>query len=148
VAGPGVVGRPHIAQTLVEAGHAANQDDAFKRFLGLGGPAFVPRPAFTPFEAIALIHSADGVSVLAHPGGTSDAVVERLARAGLRGLEVWHPHHGGAATRRHRALAKRLGLLETGGSDFHGERRSADLGEIQVPISVLAALKEAAGVAG
>jgi predicted metal-dependent phosphoesterase TrpH len=148
LAGPGVVGRPHVAQVLVESGHVTGQDEAFKRFLGLGGPAFVPRPSFTPFEAIELIHAADGVSVLAHPGGLPDAWIERLAAAGLRGIEVWHPHHGAATVRRHRALARRLHLLETGGSDFHGERRSADLGEIQVPASVLATIKEAAGVSG
>lgn len=148
LAGPGVVGRPHVAQVLVERGHVTGQDDAFRRFLGLGGPAFVARPAFTPFDAIELIHAADGVSVLAHPGGLQDAWIERLAAAGLRGVEVWHPHHGATATRRHRALARKLHLLETGGSDFHGERRSADLGEIEVPASVLASLKEAAGVSG
>jgi 3',5'-nucleoside bisphosphate phosphatase len=148
LAGPGVVGRPHLAAALVRAGHVAGMEDAFRRFLGVHGAAFVPRPAFAPEEAIALIHAAHGVSVLAHPGGLiPEPVVERLVAAGLRGLEVWHPQHSPVAIRRLRELAARLGLLETGGSDYHGER-GADLGDIPVSISVLGPLKQAAGVSG
>jgi predicted metal-dependent phosphoesterase TrpH len=149
LAGPGVVGRPHVAQAMVQAGLVADFDDAFDRYLGSQAPAYVPRPAFSPAEAIALIHDADGVSVLAHPGSQMpDSVIERLHASGLRGLEVWHPQHGGATVRRYQALAQRLGLLETGGSDFHGEHRSLDLGELPVPVSVLDPLKRAAGVTG
>ncbi|HYM81073.1 MAG TPA: PHP domain-containing protein [Candidatus Limnocylindria bacterium] len=149
LAGPGVVGRPHVAQALLEAGLVEHQEDAFRRFLGAHGPAFVPRPAFSPTEAIALIHAADGVSVLAHPGPQlAESIVEGLATAGLRGVEVWHPHHTSGTSRRYQALADRLGLLETGGSDFHGEHRSLDLGDVGVPILLLERLKEAAGVSG
>jgi predicted metal-dependent phosphoesterase TrpH len=89
------------------------------------------------------------VSVLAHPGSSlAINIVERLAGAGLRGIEVWHPQHGPSTIRHYRALASRLGLLETGGSDFHGVGRSLDLGDIPVPFSALTALKDAAGVAG
>ncbi len=148
-AGPGVVGRPHIAAALVSAGHAHDVDDAFRRYLGAQGRAFVPRPAFRPAEAIALIHGAGGVSVLAHPGAAlPDLVVERLAALGLRGLEVWHPQHGFATIRRYRTLARQLGLLETGGSDFHDPERGTDLGGISVPLSVVVALKDAAGIPG
>ena len=149
LAGPGVVGRPHVAAALVRAGHAETLDDAFRRFLGRGGAAFVPRPAFHTEEAIALIHAAGGISVLAHPGGLLAAsVVERLVDAGLRGLEIWHPHHGAGTVRRWRAVAARLHLLETGGSDFHGPERGVGLGELGVPVAALTRLKEAAGVAG
>ena len=149
IAGHGVVGRPHLAEVLVRAGHAEDVDEAFRRFLGAKGLAFVPRPAFRPEEAIALIHAAGGVSVLAHPGpGLVDSVVESLAAQGLRGLEVWHPQHSPTTVRRYQALAERLSLLETGGSDFHGPGRSVDLGEMAVPVRVLAPLKRAAGVAG
>ncbi len=145
----GVVGRPHLAAEMVEAGHVEDLDDAFRRFLATGGPAYVPRPAFHPVEAIRLIHAAGGVSVLAHPGNAvSDRIVEALAEGGLRGIEVWHPQHGVATVRRLRALAHRLGLLETGGSDFHGIGRSVDLGDIFVPVGALTRLKEAAGVSG
>lgn len=149
LAGPGVVGRPHVAEALVQAGHVESVDEAFRRFLGARGEAFVPRPAFRPEKAIALIHAAGGVSVIAHPGSAlPDRVVEGLAAAGLRGIEVWHPQHGAASVRRYRQLARRLGLLETGGSDFHGYPRGIELGDLPVPASVLGPLKEAAGVPG
>jgi len=149
LAGPGVVGRPHVAEALVRAGHVDTVDDAFRRYIGAHGAAFVPRPAFRPEEAIAVIHSAGGVSVLAHPGpGLADLVVEQLAEAGLRGIEVWHPQHGAMAVRRYRALARRLDLLETGGSDFHGWPRGTELGDLPVPASVLGPLRQAAGVPG
>ena len=149
LAGPGVIGRPHVAEAMVRAGLVADFDDAFERYLGAQAPAYVPRPAFSPGEAIALIHGADGVSVLAHPGSQMpDSVIERLKGFGLRGIEVWHPQHGGTTVRRFLALAQRLGLLTTGGSDFHGEHRSVDLGDIPVSIGVLDPLKQAAGVSG
>jgi 3',5'-nucleoside bisphosphate phosphatase len=148
-AGPGVVGRPHVAAALVRAGHAENMDDAFRRFLGRGGVAFIPRPAFHPREAISLIHAAGGLSVLAHPGALLAVhVVEQLVEMGLRGIEIWHPQHGIATIRRWRAAAARLHLLETGGSDFHGPDRGMDLGELGVPVAALTRLKEAAGVPG
>jgi len=149
LAGPGVIGRPHVAEAMVRAGLVTDFDEAFERYLGAQAPAYVPRPAFSPAEAIRLIHAADGVSVLAHPGSQMpDSVIERLRDEGLRGIEVWHPQHGGATVRRYQALAQRLGLLTTGGSDFHGEHRSVDLGDLPVPISVLDPLKQAAGVSG
>jgi predicted metal-dependent phosphoesterase TrpH len=148
-AGPGVVGRPHVAAVMVRAGVVGGMDEAFRRYLGIHGSAFVPRPSFRPQEAIALIHGANGLSVLAHPGANlAEAVVERLAAAGLRGIEVWHPHHSAATTRRYRALAERLALLESGGSDFHGHPQGSDLGDVRVPYSALLRLKQSAGVAG
>jgi len=148
-AGPGVVGRPHVAAALVRSGAAVNMDDAFRRFLGAHGAAFVPRPAFHPQEAIALVHAANGVSVLAHPGPQLlDVVIERLVDVGLRGIEVWHPQHTPTTIRRYRALAERLDLVETGGSDFHGPMQGTDLGDLDVPYGALLRLKQAAGVAG
>jgi 3',5'-nucleoside bisphosphate phosphatase len=149
LAGPGVVGRPHVAEALVRAGHVETVDEAFRRYIGSRGEAFIQRPAFHPEHAIALIHAAGGVSVLAHPGpALPDLVVEQLADAGLRGIEVWHPQHGAAAVRRFHALARRLNLLETGGSDYHGWPRGTELGELPVPASVLGPLKAAEGVPG
>ena len=149
LAGPGVVGRPHVAEALVQAGHVAHVDEAFKRYLGPAGQAFVMRPAFDAGEAIELIHDAGGVAVIAHPGlGIEESRLERIADLGLRGIEIWHPQHGPVAVRRLRALAARYGLLETGGSDFHGPQRGADVGELPVPASALQRLKDAAGVPG
>jgi len=147
-AGEGVVGRPHLADALVRAGHADDVDDAFRRFLGNDGAAYVPRPAFRPDEAIELIRAAGGVSVLAHPGAhLPDRVIESLAARGLRGIEAWHPQHGGSTVRRYQALAARLGLLVTGGSDFHGPDRGMGLGDLPVPWAALEALKRAVGLA-
>jgi 3',5'-nucleoside bisphosphate phosphatase len=144
IAGHGVVGRPHLAEVLVRDGHVENADDAFRRLLGAHGLAYVPRPKFPPAEAIALIRGAGGVAVLAHPGpGLVDSVIEGLAAHGLGGIEVWHPQHGALTVRRYQALAERLGLLETGGSDFHGEGRSSDLGDVPVPERAFLALKRA-----
>lgn len=148
-AGPGVVGRPHVAAALMDAGHVETMDHAFRTFLGAGAEAFVPRPAFHPREAIEMIESAGGLSVLAHPGAhVSDGVIETLCDAGLTGVEVWHPQHRSQMVRRYRQLAARLGLIETGGSDFHGPHRSTQLGDVRVPVTVLRRLKEAAGVPG
>jgi predicted metal-dependent phosphoesterase TrpH len=148
-AGPGVVGRPHVAAVLVRAGVVGNLDEAFRRYLGTQGAAFVPRPAFRPDEAIALIHASNGVSVLAHPGTQlSESVIERLVASGLRGIEVWHPQHAPGTQRRYHALATRLDLIETGGSDFHGQPQGNDVGDIAVPYAALVRLKQVAGVAG
>ena len=148
-AGPGSVGRPHVAMALVAAGHVADFDEAFRRYLGAHGSAYVARPRFHPEDAIAMIHAANGVSVLAHPGPSlPDEIVVRLARAGLKGIEVWHPLHGNATTRRYRELVRRMGLIETGGSDFHGQPNGIELGEVTVSAHVVDLLKRLAGVAG
>jgi predicted metal-dependent phosphoesterase TrpH len=148
-AGPGVVGRPHVANALLAGGHVRTMDEAFKRYLGLRAEAFVPRPAFHPSEAISMIAEAGGVSVLAHPGAyVPDGMIRELVAAGLDGVEVWHPQHGPALVRRYRALAAQLDLVESGGSDFHGPGRHTDLGGMRVSAGVLRRLKDAAGVPG
>ncbi|HTO68721.1 MAG TPA: PHP domain-containing protein [Myxococcota bacterium] len=133
----GSVGRPHVARALVDAGAARDVEDAFARWLRRGRPGYEPNAALSAREAIALVHAAGGVAVLAHPplsGGIDapgglDAFVERLVPLGLDGLEVWHPNHKPAQTRRLRRLAETHALLETGGSDFHGaDRPEIDVG--------------------
>jgi predicted metal-dependent phosphoesterase TrpH len=144
-AGPGVVGRPHVAHALVRAGHVPSVEAAFQQLLGPRGRAFVPRPAFQSTDAIACIREAGGASVLAHPGANLPiTVVERLKEAGLDGIEVWHPQHGTAAVRRWRDEARRLHLVESGGSDFHGTHRGAGLGDLPVPERVVESLLAAA----
>ena len=149
LAGPGVIGRPHIARAMVRAGHVPSLEDAFRHYLGRGGRAFVPRTSFKAHEAIELIQAAGGISVIAHPGPLlPDRILEDLAEAGLQGIEVWHPQHNSATIRRYRALAQRLGLIETGGSDFHGSHRGPDLGGVRVPLRAWHRLRDLAGVAG
>jgi len=145
-AGPGVVGRPHIAQALLKAGHVPSIDAAFQRYLGSRGTAFVPRPSFPSTEAIAAIREAGGAAVLAHPATISHKLVESLAQAGLTGLEVWHPQHGTRVQRRWHEVARSLDLVATGGSDFHGAHRGVGLGDMPVPERVLGDLRERAAV--
>ncbi len=146
-AGPGVVGRPHIAHALMRAGHVPSLDVAFQRLLGSRGSAFVPRPAFASIEAVRMIRDAGGVAVLAHPGVLPRRFVEQLVDAGLGGLEVWHPQHGVPAQRTWLETARELDLVASGGSDFHDPNRSVGMGEMNVPESVLGALRSRAGSA-
>ena len=149
LAGPGVIGRPHIARAMLKGGHVSSMDDAFRNYLGRGGKAFVPRTNFKAEEAIDVVHAAGGVSVIAHPGPLMpDRIIEELVEAGLRGIEVWHPQHNSATVRRYRALAQKFGLVETGGSDFHGAHRGPDLGGVRVPLRAWHRLRDLAGVAG
>jgi predicted metal-dependent phosphoesterase TrpH len=128
VAGEGSIGRPHIAQALVEAEHCSSRKEAFQRYLRSGRPAYVQRTGLGSAEAIELIHAAGGIAALAHPTrntgidkpGGIEAYIERLVRAGLDALECHHPSHDPSTVRRLRRHARQFGLLETGGSDFHG----------------------------
>jgi predicted metal-dependent phosphoesterase TrpH len=135
IAGGGVVGRPHIARAMVEAGAIARPQQAFTPdWIGPGGRAYVSRYALDPEEAVRLVTAAGGVSVLAHPGAPQrgwvigDEVIERLARAGLGGLEVAHPDQDDAQRVRLAALAVSLGLVSSGGSDDHGALTGRRLG--------------------
>jgi 3',5'-nucleoside bisphosphate phosphatase len=113
---------------MVEAGIVETEKEAFERYIGDGGPAHVAKHALDPIDAAALIEGASGVCVLAHPGmwgeqsSVPDELIERMAAAGMRGLEVDHPDHTPEDRVRYRGLADRLGLIATGGSDCHGSR--------------------------
>ncbi|MEY4070655.1 MAG: hypothetical protein RL721_1269 [Candidatus Eisenbacteria bacterium] len=146
-AGPGVVGRPHVAQALLRGGHVPSIEVAFQRYLGPRGEAYVPRPDFPSAEAVRAIRDAGGVAVLAHPGSLARRVVESLADAGLGGVEVWHPQHGITAQRRWYETAQALGLVPSGGSDFHGPHRGAGLGDMPVPPRTLDDLRARAASA-
>jgi 3',5'-nucleoside bisphosphate phosphatase len=135
IAGDGVVARPHIARAMVAAGAIARPDQAFTpEWIGPGGRAYVSRYALDPEDAVRLVSSAGGVSVLAHPGvpqggwKIGDEAVARLAAAGLAGLEVAHPDHDDAERIRLAALAATLGLVSSGGSDDHGSLTGHRLG--------------------
>jgi 3',5'-nucleoside bisphosphate phosphatase len=126
IAGGGVVGRPHLARAMVEAGVIAAPDEAFgPDWIGDGGRAHVARYALDPARAIALIRAAGGVAVLAHPRARGwtvpDEAIADLAGAGLAGVEVWHPDQNVRERRELEDLAARLGLVASGGSDDHGE---------------------------
>ena len=141
------IGRPHIAQALVEAGYVQTMTQAFESYIGDGRPAYVARQTFSPEEAIQLIHDAGGAAVLAHPVFVKDfpAMVERLAPAGLDGIEVFYPAHTPKIKVRARHLARQFDLVMTGGSDFHGPGVKADLGAALAPEGAVEALQERVG---
>jgi len=113
-------GRPHVARALVAAGHVATEQEAFDRWLGRGRPAHVEDEVPTAAEAIALVRRLGGLTSAAHPAVDDlGPVLPELAAAGLDGVEAWHPTHDGEAVATYRRLAGELGLLVTGGSDFH-----------------------------
>lgn len=147
ISGGGVVVRPHIARALVDAGHAETMQSAFAQYIGDDGPAFVPKGTAGPGELTSLVHDAGGVCVLAHPAEfiTLDLLAQ-LLKAGLDGIEVIHPMHGDGLTKRWRATARRHGLFETGGSDYHGysEYDEARFGHYTVPAYRTKPLRQAA----
>ena len=121
------IGRPHIADALIEAGHVRDRQDAFDRFLADGGPAHVHRYTIEVERGIDLVHEAGGVAVIAHPWGRGRerllpaSAIQALARDhGLDGIEVDHQDHDADIRRRLHTLADSLGLLATGSSDYHG----------------------------
>ncbi|PTX65046.1 hypothetical protein C8P63_101270 [Melghirimyces profundicolus] len=144
------IGRPHIAEVLVEKGVVGSMNEAFDRYLGKDGAAYVTTPRIHPEEAVRLIRDSGGVPVLAHPGlYDDDELVLRLAQNGLSGIEVDHPDHDDSMRSRYREMARRFGLLTTGGSDFHGERHGsmyhAPLGTCTVDRETVRALARSVG---
>jgi 3',5'-nucleoside bisphosphate phosphatase len=134
-AGAGALGRPHVARALIAEGWAVDSRDAFDRYLGAGRPAYFAKGQLGMREAISMIHAAGGLAVLAHPGAaaTRDRL-DALRAQGLDGVEVRHPSHSPSEIARLRGLADQLGLVPSGGSDWHG---AADgprtIGMMQVP---------------
>lgn len=117
----GAIGRPHVARVLVANGWAMDFRDAFDRYLGANRPAFVAKHRVSVADAIALIHCAGGLALLAHPGADGNRRwVETLVKAGLDGLEVRHPGHSPDEVAQLNALVEHFGLVPSGGSDWHG----------------------------
>ncbi len=127
-----MIGRAHFARALIRAGHVASMNEAFNRFLGEGKPAYVSRERPTVSEACEVIHEAGGVAALAHPGGKpgllSKEAVQSMALDGIDAVEAYHPAHDKRTVTRVKRWAASMGLLITGGSDFHGPGEGADLG--------------------
>jgi predicted metal-dependent phosphoesterase TrpH len=128
IAGGGNIVRPHVAQAMVEAGIVDTERDAFDLYIADGKPAHVPKHALDPVDAVRLILDAGGICVLAHPGMWGDQtsvpeeLIERMAAAGMQGLEVDHTDHDEDKRAHYGKLALRLGVIPTGGSDCHGDR--------------------------
>ena len=137
IAGSGSMGRPHIAQAMLEKGYISSIKEAFTRYIGLGGPAYVERHKLTPKEAVALIIKVKGLPVLAHPTTTSDPekVISELKTSGLVGIEVYYDGYTEEQRNNLARLADKYDLIATGGSDYHGldEANETMLGDAGVP---------------
>lgn len=147
-------GRPHLAAALVRAGHATSSREAFDRWLGDNGPAYVGYEKFSASEGIQLLRRCGAVPVWAHPylfrGGTVETLLPHLVAAGLMGLEVYHPSHSPSEVRRLEVYCRQYGLLMTGGSDYHGpaadgpKRNHAQLNQLHLSLDLLLPLQRAA----
>ena len=135
----GALGRPHVARALIEGGWARDRRDAFDRFLAAGRPAFVEKHNLTIGDAIALVHRAGGLAIIAHPGGDGRReMLEPLVGLGLDGIEVRHPSHSAEDVARLGALTEFFGLVPSGGSDWHGASEGPrSLGCMKVPYAWL-----------
>ena len=136
IAQGGALGRPHLAQALVEKGYVGSYDEAFSTLIAKDSPAYVSRVGLTPVEAVTLIREHRGVPSLAHPGTVVglERLLPNLVAAGLAGIEAYYADHAPTMTARCLALAREHDLVPTGGSDFHGRgEHGADLGGVFVP---------------
>jgi predicted metal-dependent phosphoesterase TrpH len=134
IAGDASVGRPHVAQALVEAGHVATIPEAFDLYIGRNGPAYAEREKMTPLQAIQTLHKYGAPAVFAHPSFTKsfDEVIPELVDAGLAGMEVYYKDYDQETVNALAAKAAKYGLLPLGGSDYHalnnpGEREPGDI---------------------
>jgi hypothetical protein len=142
----GAVGRPHIARAMIEKGYISSVREAFEKYIGINGPAYVERYKLTPHKAVALIIEAGGVPVLAHPGLIGDdSLIIELMQCGLQGIEAYHSDHDLQTTEYYIRFGKKNHLIITGGSDFHGYgyRDETDLGGTTVPYEAVIALRGA-----
>lgn len=148
ISGKGTITRLHIAIAMKEKGYVRTTEEAFDKYIGEGKPAYVERIRTSPQEAISMIRRANGIPVLAHPGLLKkDEMIPILIRSGLEGIEAYHSRHSTPTVEHYIALAKRFGLLVTGGSDCHGMVEGGPLiGTVDIPEAILDPLiKKASG---
>ncbi|MCJ2165203.1 MULTISPECIES: PHP domain-containing protein [unclassified Pseudodesulfovibrio] len=149
----GTIGRPHFAQEMIALGVVSSMDEAFKVWLGDNGRAYVPKRKLTPEQAFPLLNAIGATSILAHPfamnlsHGDTEEVIKDLMKLGLDGMEVYYPEHSDADTKAYAEMADRLGLLKSGGSDFHGAnkpkiRLGVGKGSLHVPTELLDIMKK------
>ncbi len=153
LAGPGQIGRPHIARALVNMKVARSINEAFHRLLKRGRAAYVEKFRYSPEKSIAIIRQAGGIASLAHPKTLEvtnrrlPGILKELRALGLSALEAYYPDHSPEETSFYIRTAKRLGLVVSGGTDFHGAlkdqiRLGVGRSNSHIPDSVLSELKE------
>jgi predicted metal-dependent phosphoesterase TrpH len=137
IAGDGTIGRPHIARAMLEKGYITTFVEAFDKYIGRGGPAYVEREKMMPEDAVALIIRSGGLPVMAHPFTVPEpeAMIARLKAAGLVGLEAYYKDYTAEQKAALIEIASKNGLIVTGGSDYHGldDSREVELGGVAVP---------------
>jgi len=144
IAQGGALGRPHLAEALLEKGYVRSYEESFDTILAKGSPAYVARVGLSPLEAVALVRTHGGVPSLAHPGTVVglEALLPKMVAAGLAGIEAYYGEHSPEMTERCLALARMHGLVPTGGSDFHGRgEHGVDLGAVFVPPETIEMLR-------
>ncbi len=155
-AGGKTIGRPHIAEVMVEKGYVAEFKEAFEKYLAYNKPAYVSRRRISAEEGISLIHAAGGVALLAHPGVYAlpprilDNMVFKLARVGLDGVEVYYSDHLPTDTALLKRLVDEYDLLASGGTDFHGSAKPGieigiGRGDLKIPYELVARMKARLG---
>ena len=137
LAGGGSVGRPHIAQAMLERGYVSSLREAFDNYIGRNGPAYVERKKLTPLDAVRLVVESDGLPVLAHPADIDplEPFLLQLKKAGIVGIEIYYNGYSTRTIAQLKSLAKKHALISSGGSDYHGLDTSigADIGSIHLP---------------
>lgn len=121
VAEGGSIGRPHIAKAITNAGGTTNVIEAYAKYIHMDSPVYVPRKTVSPQDAVEIIYDAGGVPVIAHPHDIdiAETLIKELMTHGLRGIEAYHRKHSPACVEYFSSMAENLGLIVTGGSDFH-----------------------------
>ena len=143
IAGNGAIGRPHIATAMLNEELIYSFKEAFDKYIGYNAPAYEEKLKMTPKEVFRLILDAGGIPVLAHPGVTRiDQLIPQFIKAGLCGLEVYHPEHNSSAKRYYREYCRKKNLVITGGSDFHSLTQSkVEIGIPKLQYSIVKNLK-------
>jgi predicted metal-dependent phosphoesterase TrpH len=141
IAGEGSVGRPHIAQAMMENKYIESIKEAFEKYIGQGCPAYVERDKMTPVEAVELIVRSSGLPVLAHPTTVAEPerLVETLKPAGLTGIEAYYKDYNADEIKTLVDMANRHNLIVTGGTDYHGldDKTEVMLGGVDVPLEAV-----------
>jgi len=144
IAGSGTVGRPHIAQAMLEKRYINSIKEAFDKYIARDGPAYVEREKMTPVEAVQLILHNRGVAVMSHPFTVPEpeGMIAELKAAGMAGIEAYYNSYTSEETGALIAMAKNHGLIVTGGSDYHGldESHETMMGGVEVPVEAVSRL--------
>ncbi len=138
IAGTGSMGRPHIAQAMLEKGYITSFKEAFDKYISRDGPAYVEREKMTAVEAVELLLQVNGLPVLAHPftANNTEMLIAELKAAGLVGIETYYNGYTADEISRLVSLANKFGLIATGGSDYHGLDATNEtmIGGVNVPL--------------